>query len=136
MFLDFKRPQIDAAGRDIKAFYAFLMDDFYAASFAVITWQDMQAFDPKASILDAIWDGRCTLYDDFPLTAEPALYQAVRAQTEVLDDFEAIQQVRKTFEESLIAALQQLDGEGVFGNRAEDGIVLFALPAAGWRRSK
>ena len=44
-----------------------------------------------------------------------------------LDDKAQYDEIRADFEEGLIAALKQCDEERVFGNRAENGIVLFAF---------
>lgn len=85
--------------------------------------------------MQAIWDGRCTLYDsetepqnvsDNWLENQSELYQAAYLSIENLDD-DAYQQKRAEYETALIAALQQCDQEGLFGNRAENGILLFAF---------
>ena len=91
----------------------------------------------NCTILQAIWDGRCTLYDsetepqnvsDNWLENQSELYQAGYRSIENLDDDDdAYEQKRAEYETALIAALQQCDQEGLFGNRAENGILLFAF---------
>ncbi|WP_349267060.1 MULTISPECIES: DUF4303 domain-containing protein [unclassified Neisseria] len=119
-----------------------MVDDFFAAGNAAITYQDLAAFTVEhadeyenCTILQAIWDGRCTLYDsetepqnvsDNWLENQSELYQAAYLSIENLDD-DAYQQKRAEYETALIAALQQCDQEGLFGNRAENGILLFAF---------
>ena len=87
-------------------------------------------------ILQAIWDGRCTLYEgkteiqnasDDWLENQSELYQVTYRSIESLDDDDTYEQKRAEYEIALIAVLQQCDQEGPFGNRAENGILLFAF---------
>ena len=138
------KQQVEQAGKEVAAYYFYLVDDFFAAGNAVITHQDLAAFAAEhadeyenCTILQAIWDGRCTLYDgkvaiqnasDNWLKNQSELYQAGYRSIENLDDDDdAYEQKRAEYETTLIAALQQCDQEGLFGNRAENGILLFAF---------
>ena len=138
------KQQVEQAGKEVAAYYFYLVDDFFAAGNAAITHQDLAAFAAKhrkkyknCTILQAIWDGRCTLYDgkteiqnasDDWLENQSELYQAGYRSIENLDDDDdAYEQKRAEYETALIAALQQCDQEGLFGNRAENGILLFAF---------
>jgi len=101
--------------------------------------KDIEYYKKKyknCTILQAIWDGRCTLYDgkaetqnasDNWLKNQSELYQVAYRSIENLDDDDIYQQKRTEYETALIAALQQCDQEGLFGNRAENGILLFAF---------
>ena len=136
--------QVEQAGKEIAAYYFYLVDDFFAAGNAAITHQDLEAFAAKhrkkyknCTILQAIWDGRCTLYEgqteiqnasDNWLENQSELYQAGYRSIENLgDDDDTYEQKRAEYETALITALQQCDQEGLFGNRAENGILLFAF---------
>ena len=136
--------QVEQAGKEVAAYYFYLVDDFFAAGNAAITHQDLEAFVAKhrkkyknCTILQAIWDGRCTLYEgqteiqnasDNWLEKQSELYQVAYRSIEKLDDDDdTYQQKRTEYETTLIAALQQCDQEGLFGNRAENGILLFAF---------
>ena len=62
------KQQVEQAGKEIAAYYFYLVDDFFAVGNAAITHQDLAAFAAKykkeyknCTILQAIWDGRCTL---------------------------------------------------------------------------
>ncbi|ETA83840.1 DUF4303 domain-containing protein [Eikenella corrodens] len=138
------KQQVEQAGKEVAAYYFYLVDDFFAAGNAAITHQDLVAFAAEhadeyenCTILQAIWDGRCTLYDgkvaiqkvsDNWLENQSELYQAGYRSIENLDDDDdAYEQKRAEYETALIAALQQCDQEGLFGNRAENGILLFAF---------
>ncbi|AJE18531.1 hypothetical protein NELON_06250 [Neisseria elongata subsp. glycolytica ATCC 29315] len=138
------KQQTEQAGKEIAAYYFYLVDDFFAAGNAAITHQDLAAFAAKhrkkyknCTILQAIWDGRCTLYEgkteiqnasDNWLENQSELYQAEYRSIENLDDDDdAYEQKRAEYETALIAALQQCDQEGLFGNRVENGILLFAF---------
>ena len=64
------KQQVEQAGKEIAAYYFYLVDDFFAAGNAAITHQDLAVFAAEyadeyenRTILQAIWDGRCTLYD-------------------------------------------------------------------------
>ena len=64
------KKQAEQAGKEVAAYYFYLVDDFFAAGNAAITYQDLAAFTVEhadeyenCTILQAIWDGRCTLYD-------------------------------------------------------------------------
>ena len=136
------KKQAEQAGKEVAAYYFYLVDDFFAAGNATITHQDLAAFAAEhvdeyenCTILQAIWDGRCTLYEgqteiqnasDNWLENQSELYQAGYRSIENLND-DAYQQKRTEYETALIAALQQCDQEGLFGNRAENGILLFAF---------
>ena len=62
------------------------------------------------------------------LENQSELYQAGYRSIENLDDdYDTYEQKRTEYETALIAALQQCDQEGLFGNRAENGILLFAF---------
>ena len=137
------KQQVEQAGKEIAAYYFYLVDDFFAAGNAAITHQDLAAFAAKhrkeyknCTILQAIGDGRCTLYDgkvaiqnasDDWLENQSELYQVAFRSIENLDDGDIYQQKRTKYETALIAALQQCGQEGLFGNRAENGILLFAF---------
>ena len=138
------KQQVEQAGKEVAAYYFYLVDDFFAAGNAAITHQDLAVFAAEyadeyenCTILQAIWDGRCTLYDgkvaiqnasDNWLKNQSELYQAGYRSIENLDDDDDIYQQKRTeYETALIAALQQCDQEGLFGNRAENGILLFAF---------
>lgn len=138
------KQQVEQANKEIAAYYFYLVDDFFAAGNAAITHQDLAAFAAKhkkkyknCTILQAIWDGRCTLYEgkaeiqnasDNWLENQSELYQVAYRSIENLgDDDDTYQQKRTEYETALIAALQQCDQEGLFGNRAENGILLFAF---------
>ena len=138
------KQQVEQAGKEVAAYYFYLVDDFFAAGNAAITHQDLAVFAAEyadeyenCTILQAIWDGRCTLYDgkvaiqnasDNWLKNQSELYQAGYRSIENLDDDDdAYEQKRAEYETALIAALQQCDQEGLFGNRAENGILLFAF---------
>ena len=138
------KQQVEQAGKEVAAYYFYLVDDFFAAGNAAITHQDLAVFAAEyadeyenCTILQAIWDGRCTLYDgkvaiqnasDNWLKNQSELYQAGYRSIENLDDDDdAYEQKRAEYETTLIAALQQCDQEGLFGNRAENGILLFAF---------
>lgn len=138
------KQQVEQAGKEIAAYYFYLVDDFFAAGNAAITHQGLAVFAAEhadeyenCTILQAIWDGRCTLYDgkaaiqnasDNWLKNQSELYQAGYRSIENLDDDDdAYEQKRAEYETALIAALQQCDQEGLFGNRAENGILLFAF---------
>ena len=136
------KQQTEQAGKEIAAYYFYLVDDFFAAGNAAITHQDLEAFAVKhrkkyknCTILQAIWDGRCTLYEgqteiqnasDNWLENQSELYQVAYRSIEKLDD-DAYEQKRAEYETALMSALQQCDQEGLFGNRAENGILLFAF---------
>ena len=137
------KQQVEQAGKKVAPYYFYLVDDFFAAGNAAITHQDLEAFAAKHrkkyknyTILQAIWDGRCTLYEgqteiqnasDNWLENQSKLYQVVYRSIENLDDDDTYQQKRTEYETTLIAALQQCDQEGLFGNRAENSILLFAF---------
>lgn len=137
------KQQVEQAGKEVAAYYFYLVDDFFATGNAAITHQDLAAFAAKhkkeyknCTILQAIWDGRCAIYDsetepqnvsDNWLENQSELYQAAYRSIENLDDDDTYQQKRTEYETALIAALQQCDQEGLFGNRAENGILLFAF---------
>ena len=137
------KKQVEQAGKEVAAYYFYLVDDFFAAGNAAITHQDLAAFAAKhkkkyknCTILQAIWDGRCTLYEgqtetqnasDNWLENQSELYQAGYRSIENLDDDDTYQQKRAEYEAALMAALEQCDQEGLFGNRAENGILLFAF---------
>ncbi|GAA8968821.1 hypothetical protein HpSP79_20610 [Helicobacter pylori] len=138
------KQQVEQASKENAAYYFYLVDDFFAAGNAAITHQDLAVFAAEyadeyenRTILQAIWDGRCTLYDgkvaiqnvsDNWLENQSELYQAEYRSIENLDDDDdAYEQKRAEYETALIAALQQCDQEGLFGNRAENGILLFAF---------
>ena len=137
------KQQVEQAGKEVAAYYFYLVDDFFAAGNAAITHQDLAVFAAEyadeyenCTILQAIWDGRCTLYDgkvaiqnasDNWLKNQSELYQVAYRSIENLDDDDIYQQKRTEYETALIAALQQCDQEGLFGNRAENGILLFAF---------
>ena len=137
------KQQVEQAGKKVAPYYFYLVDDFFAAGNAAITHQDLESFAAKHrkkyknyTILQAIWDGRCTLYEgqteiqnasDNWLENQSKLYQVVYRSIENLDDDDTYQQKRTEYETTLIAALQQCDQEGLFGNRAENGILLFAF---------
>ena len=137
------KQQVEQAGKEAAAYYFYLVDDFFAAGNAAITHQDLAVFAAEhadeyenCTILQAIWDGRCTLYEgkteiqnasDDWLENQSELYQVAYRSIENLDEDDTYEQKRAEYETALIAALQQCDQEGLFGNRAENGILLFAF---------
>ncbi len=138
------KAQTDADRKTIKAYYFFLVDDFFATANAAITVQDMQAYDPNDSLLEAIWSGECELYEgEFEpvdststdwLDRQSQLYKTVYQLKDAFGDsisndewYNQYKALRAAFEEGLIEALQHCDKEGVFGNRAENGILLVAF---------
>jgi len=137
------KQQVEQAGKEIAAYYFYLVDDFFAVGNAAITHQDLAAFAAKhkkkyATTLAKTRPplGGCTLYEgkteiqnasDNWLKNQSELYQAGYRSIENLDDDDIYQQKRTEHETALIAALQQCDQEGLFGNRAENGILLFAF---------
>ena len=126
------KQQVEQAGKEVAAYYFYVVDDFFAAGNAAITHQDLEAFAAKhrkkyknCTILQAIWDGRCTLYEgkteiqnasDNWLENQSELYQVAYRSIENLgEDDDTYQQKRTEYEKVLIAALQQCDQEGLFG---------------------
>ena len=119
------KQQVEQAGKKVAPYYFYLVDDFFAAGNAAITHQDLESFAAKHrkkyknyTILQAIWDGRCTLYEgqteiqnvsDNWLENQSKLYQVVYRSIENLDDDDTYQQKRTEYETTLIAALQQCD---------------------------
>lgn len=141
---NFIKKQTDRDGKDLVAYYFFLVDDFFAANNAGITRQDIKAweksddYDPEyGGLLDAIWSGACKLYEgDFIpvstsskdwLDRQSALYKETYLLAEGLDDYDQYNQIRAGFEECIINALKKCDDEGVFGNREQNGLLLFAF---------
>ena len=117
------KQQVEQAGKEIAAYYFYLVDDFFAAGNATITHQDLAAFAAEhadeyenCTILQAIWDGRCTLYDgkvaiqnasDNWLEKQSELYRAAYCSIENIDDDnDTYEQKRAEYETALIAALQ------------------------------
>jgi len=136
------KAQTDREGKHLLAYYFSLVDDFFAAADNAITREDRQAYNPQASILYAIWSGRCYTYEgsyepvkqnaDNWLDNQSYLYKETYQIIEALGDDddtyeEKYEAIRKDFEECLLRALQQCDAEGVFGNRLQSGLVLFAF---------
>ena len=88
-------------------------------------------------MLDAIWSGECKLCEgDFIpvstsskdwLDSQSALYKEAYLLAEGLDDYDKYNQIRAGFEECIINALKKCDDEGVFGNREQNGLLLFAF---------
>ncbi|ATA89199.1 hypothetical protein CGC58_05355 [Capnocytophaga stomatis] len=140
----FIKNQTDKEGKDLVAYYFFLVDDFFAANNAGVTRQDIEAwkktddYDPEYDgLLNAIWSGVCELYEgDFIpvsetsenwLDSQPALYKEAYLLVEGLDDYDKYNKIRADFEQCIIDALKKCDEEGVFGNRKENGLLLFAF---------
>ena len=98
------KQQVEQAGKEIAAYYFYLVDDFFAAGNAAITYQDLAAFAAKHK--------------------KKYKYRSIE---NLDDDDDAYEQKRTKYETALIAALQQCDQEGLFGNRAENGVLLFAF---------
>ena len=132
------RAEAGQAGKHLAAYYFALVDDFFAAADNAITHEDMQAFDPDSTLLGAIWDGRCKLYEGSYRAVDPhagawpdnqsALYKETWLLAEQAADDEAqYQTLRRDFETCLLEALAQCDAEGLFGDRREDGLLLFAF---------
>ena len=53
------KAKADSKGAHLEAYYLFLVDDFFAVSDAAISREAIKAYDPNATILDAIWSGEC-----------------------------------------------------------------------------
>lgn len=126
--------------KDIVAYYLYLVDDFFATANAAITQQDKEIFeqviDKKATILEAIWDGKCELYDDELtyhinsdnwLENQSEFYQFAYKMIDNIEDEEQYEQIRQDYEACLIQALQKCDQDGIFGNRDQNGIIVFAF---------
>lgn len=127
------KTQTDKDGKHILAFYCQLVDDYFAVGNFAITQEDFDKYNGKVSILEAIGSGKCPIYkpehivintnsNDW-LDNQTLLYKEVYLWSSA--DEESYENVRKDFEECLIWALKNCDKEGVFGNRAENGILLF-----------
>ena len=117
---------------------------FYAAAPDGISQEDIDRQD--GTLQDALWSGEAAEYDvpvqpsnpdgDNWLDGQSLLYrlgyelseQAACIGEETGDDT-AYDTARADFENAVIAAMQQCDREGVFGNRAENGLLLFAYYA-------
>ncbi|MDO5106088.1 DUF4303 domain-containing protein [Capnocytophaga sp.] len=139
----FIKNQTDEAQKDIAAYYFYLVDDFFAVGNAAITHQDFENWqksetDPDYNgILNAIWSGECEIYEgDFvPISQTPEnwldgqtpLYKEAYLLVEGLDDYDRYNQIRSDFEQCLINALKKCDAEGVFGNRTENKMLVFAF---------
>lgn len=130
----FIKNQTDKEGKDLVAYYFFLVDDFFAANNAGITQQDIETwkktddYDPEYNgLLDAIWSGICELYEGDFISVSEELYDTAYSLVEGLDDYDRYNQIRAGFEQCIIDALKKCDEEGVFGNRKENGLLLFAF---------
>ncbi|MDO4450048.1 MAG: hypothetical protein Q4B79_03700 [Moraxella sp.] len=119
--------QIKNDGKTLLAFYVQFVDDYYAVANFAITKEDFANCNDNQSILDAVWSGRCELYDS-PLDGV-GLHQAVSSMTMGVDDYEIYNQIRHEFEICVINTLKECDKDGIFGNRKENGILLFAYYA-------
>ena len=53
------KAKADSKGAHLEAYYLFLVDDFFAVGDAAISREAIKAYDPNATILDAIWSGEC-----------------------------------------------------------------------------
>lgn len=138
------RAQAEAKGGKPAAFYFRFVADFYAAAPDGISQEDIDRQD--GTLQDALWSGEAAEYDvpvqpsnpdgDNWLDGQSLLYrlgyelseQAACIGEETGDDT-AYDTARADFENAVIAAMQQCDREGVFGNRAENGLLLFAYYA-------
>ena len=97
----------------------------------------MWAYKPDATVLYAIWSGSCRLYEgeyravdddaDNWLERQSRLYKETYLLIEGLDDDSKYSKIRTDYEKCLIEALKNCDKAGVFGNRAQNGILLFAF---------
>lgn len=131
------KAQTDKEGKSIKAYYFFLVDDFFAAGNAAITVEDMLGYKPDTTVLYAIWSGRCLLYEGKHKAADgdaynrsdtqSPLYKEVYSLVENLDNDTRYNKIRADFEECLIEAFQNCDKAGVFGDRTESGMLIFAF---------
>ena len=132
------KAQADSEGKHLAVYYLQLVEDFFAVADCALTHEDMQAYDRKASILDAIWSGGCEICFGSYLPVEvnasdwlnnqSALYkETFLLAQEAGDDDKAYEALRKDFEECLLNALAQCDAEGLFDNREENGLLLFAF---------
>lgn len=127
------KTQTDKDGKHILAFYCRLVDDYFAVANFAITQEDFDKYNSQASILEAIGSGKCLIYEPEHIAINPnsddwldnqtLLYKEVYLWSNADED--NYENVRKDFEECLIWALKNCDKEGVFGNRAENGILLF-----------
>ena len=53
------KAKADSKGAHLEAYYLFLVDDFFAVGDAAISREAIKAYDPNASIVEAIWSGEC-----------------------------------------------------------------------------
>ncbi len=134
------KAQTDKEGKDIAAYYFFLVEDFFATANAAITKQDKEDFEQskgeKVTVLNAIWDGRCKLYEgkvthrtdsDYWLDNQSEMYRFAYKMVENLEDNEQYEKIRYDYEECLLEALRVCDEDGVFGDRSQNGMLLFAF---------
>lgn len=129
--------QTDKAGKDIRAYFFGLVDDFFAMTDTIITVQDMADYGDDCTLLDAIWSGEGTLYEGeyLPVDAASAdwldrqslLYKTIYQLANSTDDYDVYNQVRADVEACLIRALKRCDDDGVFGAQDNHGILLFAF---------
>jgi len=135
------KAKADSKRAHLEAYYLFLVDDFFAVSDAAISREAIKAYDPNATILDAIWSGECE--EDYNGSYVPVqkntdnwldnqshLYKETYLLVQALDGDDEEEQydaLRKDFEDCLLNALAECDKEGLFGNREENGLLLFAF---------
>ena len=135
------KAKADSKGAHLEAYYLFLVDDFFAVSDAAISREAIKAYDPNASIVEAIWSGECE--EDYNGSYVPVqkntgdwldnqshLYKETYLLVQALDGDDEEEQydaLRKDFEDCLLNALAECDKEGLFGNREENGLLLFAF---------
>ena len=114
-------------GKTLLAFYVQFVDDYYAVANLAITKEDFANCNENQSVLDAVWSGYCQIYES-PLNSLE-LYQAVESMTSDAHDFDAYNQIRHEFETCIIDVLKECDQDHIFGNRKDNGILLFAYYA-------
>ena len=74
------KAKADSKGAHLEAYYLFLVDDFFAVSDAAISREAIKAYDPNATILDAIWSGECEEDYDWFLCACTKKYRQLARQ--------------------------------------------------------
>lgn len=135
------KEKIEQDGKTILGFYCEFVDDYYAVANFAITKEDFENCDDNESLLSAVWSGECEIYEpDFTpmntnaenwLDNQSELYKEAYlwGHSDNDENGEIYQNIRKEFEKCMINALKNCDEMGVFGNRGENGILLFSYYA-------
>jgi len=111
------KAKADSKGAHLEAYYLFLVDDFFAVSDAAISREAIKAYDPNATILDAIWSGECE--EDYN-----GSYVPVQKNTDNWLDNQS-HLYKETY--LLVQALDGDDEEEQYDDREENGLLLFAF---------